>query len=267
MSTEPMAIGELMENALLDVLGLLEPHEHRAFERAFAAAPPAVQAQVRREQTRLSRMDFLLPDVDPPTELRAMVLDAVRRAMLEDALRSEGMPAPMASRSVSRLWRTTSLAFATAAVVLALTTIHLRGMFDQLNTDMQERTTVNAPLSPAMKDIVVNPSYAKVSFTLAPGAPADLRAQAALHYSRSDGEGFVYCQGLPADPSRQFQVVQIDEAGKPIAVPPLVSRVPNTGSDVEKLMPVKVQAGSRLAIAEVISTTGELRVLLVASVL
>lgn len=267
MGTEPMTIGELMENALLDVLGLLEPHEHQAFERAFAAAPPAVQAQIRREQTRLSRMDFLLPEVEPPAELRAVVLDAVRRAMLDEALRSEGAPAPMASRSVSRLWRTTSLAFATAAVVLALTTIHLRGMFDQLNTDMQERTTVNAPLSPAMKDIVVNPSYAKVSFTRAPGVPGDFAAQAALHYSVSDGEGFVYCQGLPADPSRQFQVVEIDAGGSPIGAPPLVSRVPNTGSDVEKLMPVKVRSGSRLAIAEVISATGELRVLLVTTVL
>ena len=41
------------------------PSERDAFGRAFECAP-AVQAQVRREQTRLAAFDSVLPQVDPP---------------------------------------------------------------------------------------------------------------------------------------------------------------------------------------------------------
>jgi len=50
-----MTLQEMIELAILDAMGLLDEEERLAFELAFRAAAPPVQAQVRREQTRPSR--------------------------------------------------------------------------------------------------------------------------------------------------------------------------------------------------------------------
>lgn len=73
-----MSLQELIELAILDAMGLLDEREQASFESAFRTASPSIQAQVRREQTRLSRIEALLPDVTPPAGLRAAVLAAVR---------------------------------------------------------------------------------------------------------------------------------------------------------------------------------------------
>ncbi|QYU70067.1 hypothetical protein J4558_08100 [Leptolyngbya sp. 15MV] len=53
--TPSMPFHDLLEMAVLDTLGLLDEQEQAAFEMAFRSAPPAVQAQVRREQTRFAK--------------------------------------------------------------------------------------------------------------------------------------------------------------------------------------------------------------------
>ena len=45
-----MTLQELIELAILDAMGLLDEEERLAFEVAFRASAPAVQAQVRRER-------------------------------------------------------------------------------------------------------------------------------------------------------------------------------------------------------------------------
>ena len=70
-----MTTRELLELASLDAMGLLDDNEHEAFEGAFRAAAPAVQRQVRREQERLTGDTSTLPDVDPPAELVADLLE------------------------------------------------------------------------------------------------------------------------------------------------------------------------------------------------
>lgn len=54
-----MKTQELIELAVLDAMGLLDEQEREAFDAAFDAAAPAIQAQVRREQTRLSVSEHL----------------------------------------------------------------------------------------------------------------------------------------------------------------------------------------------------------------
>ena len=80
-----MSLQEMIEMAILDAMGLLDEREQSSFESAFRAASPSVQSQVRREQTRLSRIESLLPDVTPPSGLRAAVLTAVRAEMATTA--------------------------------------------------------------------------------------------------------------------------------------------------------------------------------------
>jgi len=114
---------ELFELASLDVLGLLDEQEREAFEQGFKAAPPSVQAQIRREQLRFSEMEKMLPEVEAPTGLRARVIAAVRDAIA--AVGSEPI-ARIGTSSVSHpvfnsapLWRAACIGFATAALVLA----------------------------------------------------------------------------------------------------------------------------------------------------
>lgn len=134
-----MTIQDLLESAQLDALGLLDEQDRDAFERAFQAAPEALQKQIRREQERLCRMDALLPEVDLPDTLwpkvKAAVLQAQAAAIAEvdgtviphTAAERNVRPLPMSRASaVHRLWRAAAIAFATAAVVLGAVTIHLR---------------------------------------------------------------------------------------------------------------------------------------------
>src|SRR5438105_666068 len=98
---------DLLEMASLDAMGLLDPEEREAFERAFRAAPPPLQAQIRREQLRFSAADDILPQVEPPLGLRARVIAAVREAMQTMAGRraAEAAPALRSATAVSRFWR------------------------------------------------------------------------------------------------------------------------------------------------------------------
>ena len=110
---------DLMEMASLDAMGLLDPEEREAFERAFRAAVPAVQAQIRREQLRFSRVDDILPQVEAPLGLKARVLAAVREAMQTMAARrDEPAPALRFPTGVSRFWRVGAIGAMAAALVL-----------------------------------------------------------------------------------------------------------------------------------------------------
>lgn len=143
-----MSIQELLESAQLDALGLLDEQDREAFERAFAAAPAALQAQLRREQARLCHIDALLPEVELPDAVWPKVRDAVREAQL-NATNATGAvhahagsdraarPLPMSrSGAVNRLWRAAAIGFATAAVVLGGAVIHLR-LTAERNSDIE----------------------------------------------------------------------------------------------------------------------------------
>jgi len=135
-----MSLQELIEMAILDAMGLLDEHERDQFESSFRTATPAVQAQVRREQTRLSQIESLLPDVSAPAGLRAAVIEAVRQQMiLGGASETDAglvMPQFIQSRGVSRLWRAAALGLAAAAVVLSITTFQFIGENEKLTARM-----------------------------------------------------------------------------------------------------------------------------------
>jgi hypothetical protein len=94
-----MNLQQMIESAILDAMGLLDDSEREQFERAFRTASPVIQAQIRREQTRLSQIEALLPDVTPPASLRAAVVDAVRRQIEAGQTASGQFVAPELLRS------------------------------------------------------------------------------------------------------------------------------------------------------------------------
>jgi len=90
---------ELLELAALDAFGLLDQYEAQLYTRSFHHAPAAVQDEILQLQAELAADESLLPDEQPPAELRQRVLDAVSRAMEEDATRLS----PLASIGFQRL--------------------------------------------------------------------------------------------------------------------------------------------------------------------
>jgi hypothetical protein len=129
-----MKLQELLENANLAALGLLDAEEQHAFDKALAAAQPAVRRHVLAEQERWSGGGALLPDVQPPASLRDRVLDAVHANIMDAELESTASSLDFAElsagqvggvRKVAPWWRAGAIALAAACVVLSASFLYV----------------------------------------------------------------------------------------------------------------------------------------------
>ena len=214
-----MTTQQMIENAMLDALGLLSAEEQRDFERAFWAAAPAVQAHVRREQTRLSRIETLLPKVDPPVDLRAAVIQAVRAAMVAqlaepeaEEVRGRGPIPILSSLHVSPVWRAASLGFAAAAAVFGASTLVMWGRYAQVDSQMRSNALSEVMMAQAgahARAIMLEHTSAAV---LHPVGQNVGQGKAKLHYSES-GEAVLTFSDLPAAPGGDYLVMIFDATG------------------------------------------------------
>jgi len=76
---------ELIEQASLDALGLLDEFEAAHYARSFHAAPASVQQEIRELQAAIVADGATLSDEEPPAGLRGRVLGAVQDAMEAEA--------------------------------------------------------------------------------------------------------------------------------------------------------------------------------------
>lgn len=148
---------ELIESTMLHALGLLDDGEREAYEAAFAAAPQAVQARVRDEARRMADLGDLIPEVEPSTELRSMVLAAVRAAMREkenEARIAQAAPSPVIGRidpataratsqpklstspRVHRLWRIAAVGFAAASIAMGVIMVNINQTYRQAQSQV-----------------------------------------------------------------------------------------------------------------------------------
>lgn len=210
-----MTTQEMIEFALLDAVGLLDEQEREAFERAFGAAAPAVQAQVRREQTRLSQIEMLLPDVSPPAGLRAAVIEAVRRAMAAEAEEPATLAfaPPMArSRGVSRWWRAGSLGLATAAAVFMCVSAFLWNANLQLRANIQGDVVLKLMAEQLghayVRDVLLDSDTQRQVFTrVAEGS----KAEASIFVNPEWRNSMFVCAGLAPTDGRPYRLAIVDE--------------------------------------------------------
>ena len=139
-----MKLQQLLENAHLDALGMLDASEQAEFQSAFASAPPAVRAQVRSEQARAADMGDLLPDVSPTDQLRDRVLAAISAQILAESAGSLGsgdsdVYEMRSATSVSRRWRTAAVGLIGACGVLAIAVVNVM----VINTQIKRSMAVN----------------------------------------------------------------------------------------------------------------------------
>lgn len=245
-----MKTHELLELASLDALGLLDEHEREAFDRAFDAAPPAVQAQIRREQTRISRAEQYLPEVEAPVSLRAKVLAAVQQAMeaVTGARRGAAtIPALLPSRGVSPAWRGAAVACAAAAIVFGFAGLRIYSDVKAIESLQQSNMITDAQIKnygTAFNRRFMDPNTQFVSFSPV-ARDAEVRCAARLLIDPTTRTGYLYCSDLPRvaggyalaiidDQGRVGRALITFEAGVPI---------------LEQTIPgLEMEAGSTLAI-------------------
>lgn len=224
---------ELLEHALLDALSLLDEDEREEFDRAFAAAPPQVQAHIRREQTRLVKMESLLPDVTPPASLRARVLEAVRAAIANERVAAEQtlairlhepdaisrLPAVAHRRKVAAVWRAVALGCAAAAIVLGVTTMRLQGVLGELKTTQDALTEqIAQAFGPDyLIDALVDDSTQRIALA-STDTTATVPAEAAIWYNPDWRSAKLFGINLPAAKDNRYKLVIVDEAGQTVDV-------------------------------------------------
>lgn len=244
---------QLIELACLHALALLDPDEQEEFERAFAAAPPAVQAQVRREQTRLCGIESLLPVVDPPPGLRARVIAAVREAIaaVRPRRHAPGRDAPplLRTRRVSPVWRAAAIGLAAAAVVFAYTTLEMRTQFDRLETAVtgnQQADVLRRALQENIGDILFDEAYQKIVFV--PASP-NIVARASFWWNPEEGTGLLQATDLAPTDDRPYRLVFLRDDGE---IDRTIAEFSSTGVLLQREVKLTAAAGARLAIARAV---------------
>jgi hypothetical protein len=251
---------DLFELAGLDALGLLDDAERRDFEAAFAAASPALKAQLRTQQSLFGAIEETLPQVSPPTSLRARVLAAVAGAISVTRLHDAGrtLPAILPSRGVNRVWRAAAIGFAAAAVVLGFTTLQMRAKYHE----MDQAFLTNAASDHFVRDfgtrfeqLLLDPSTRVMAMKHeGPGAAA-----AAVVLVDDQGKsGFFLARDLPSV-AGSFNLVLVGKDGQVIGEP-LLSFRPTGSRLVAPISDVQVPDGASFAV-QVVSPDGSLTLL------
>lgn len=260
---------ELLEMASLDVLGLLDADEREAFERSFRAAPPELQAQIRREQLRAAGFDSVLPSVEPPLGLRARVLAALRDAMQSTARaagRAEvaGRIVPEVARaySVNRWWRTAAIGSMAAALVFGFSTLQLKSdnelMVDGTKGNLMS-DVFRQDFGPRFEQAFFNPNSRFVQFAPAaiPAVDGDTSTKAMLVIDPETKKGQLFLKNL-SSARGEYSLVIVDEQG---TVARAVLDFTGTGATIEKQdIKLDLEGVSGLAIIE--TTSGKSNTLL-----
>lgn len=217
-----MTLQELLEQAHLDAMGLLDPADQAAFEDAFASAPPAVKAQIRAEQARWAASEALLPDVEPPAHLRARVLDAVQLAMSESAMdggRSfeEEFETSPRQRRVSPMWRAASLGLIAASVVLGVSFVKVysdnRRITDSFS-DVSLREQLLSDMGASYRsDVLFDASTRRITFE-SPASANGFEGRASLYVSSKWNDSVLLWDGLPKVSGVSYRLVVLNDQGK-----------------------------------------------------
>jgi len=149
---------QLLELAVLDSHGLLEPLESDLFNSAFHDAPVALQEEIQLLQEELAIDESLLPADLPDATLRKRVLDAVARAADEEANRLAPLALIGARAGASRrhqqsigtsAWRAVAMVLFGVTIVLAAFAINENDRANNIT-----KYALNANVEQTMFDLV-----------------------------------------------------------------------------------------------------------------
>jgi hypothetical protein len=247
---------DLIQLAALDALGLLDPEERDAFETAFRAAPPAVQAQIRREQLRFTD-DDTLPAVEPPVGLRAKVLAAVRAAMQQAKGKRVETRNVLATirppTGVNRLWRTAAIGSLAAALAMTFIALQIRSEFFELSqvaNNSEAAKLLQREFGNQFTPAFFGTSTHFVKFTppISAGASERSIVKATLLLDPTTRRAQLFCKDLPTS-DQPFEVVVVDQHGNEVSAV-LTFKASNAGIVHNMIEGLTVDEGSTLVIRQ-----------------
>jgi len=220
-----MNLQTLLENAHLEALGLLDEQERAAFDAAFAASPPAIQAHVRDEQSRWASLDFLLPSLEVPSHMRALVLDRIRAEIIAaDAaaasIVSGGKSDPyemQSSKRVTPMWRAGSIGLLGVVGVLSAAFLNVLSINSQMRTGMTDLGAPREILSALDDQDRINDVLfdERTSLTVFNKVSVDFIGQASIRTNPDWTTATVNVQNLPElATGESYRLVIIDDSDK-----------------------------------------------------
>lgn len=202
---------ELLELAALDALGLLDEYEAALYTRSFHHAPATVQDEIRDLQAAVAADGSLLPETEPRSELRSIVLDAVSAAIERDSEdfsplaligrarhERESRSRAAAVSSAGQFWRAASFILIGALVVAFYFAFHFR-MENALLRDFALQAHTQAGITGQfVRDVhekyIHNPNSMRIVLSSAKGEPGRVGI---VYIDERTGEAFVMCQHVP----------------------------------------------------------------------
>lgn len=159
MTNETHNYKQLLELAVLEAHGLLDPIESDLFTRSFHDAPVSIQEEIIRTQEAFALDTSFLPDENPPAELRKRVLQAVADSADQEAqrlaplaligARASAAQAQFGSSKNVTLWRTAAVVLFGVAVVLAVITLDT-----QRKANRSAQLALNSATNTALTELV-----------------------------------------------------------------------------------------------------------------
>jgi hypothetical protein len=227
---------DLFELASLDVLGLLDDDERRAFEAAFRAAPASTQAQIRREQLRAAHtlQAEWLPSAEVPFGMKGKVMASVREAINaaragelgEHVARRIGPLSVRLQRNVSPLWRAAAIGLLTASAVLTVALVRQSDQYDGIRRTVMSDAAVAAmaeQFGAEFASVLTSPT--SDVRTLRPVGEQFAAASGRIVIDEANGNVYLLCNTLPPRDDG-YRVVLVNDRGE---VERELSRFESTG--------------------------------------
>lgn len=226
---------ELIEQASLDALGLLDEFEAAHYARSFHAAPASVQEEIRRLQAAVVTDAALLADEEPPADLRARVMGSVRDAMEEEARelkpiatigsKSSRAGAPAAAELVARerlhltvrraerlvsIWRAASVGLAASLVAAVVWAVTLESNVQMVERLLQNELAVkdletNKDVAPTLRSVIL--STGRTVYSLAGVDPKAGVGGQLFHLTEDGGKFYMLGFGLPTNNQYRVRVI------------------------------------------------------------
>lgn len=243
---------ELIESTMLHAMGFLDDSEREAYEAAFDAAPVSIQQRVREEARRMADLGDLIPETEPSTELRGMVLAAVRAAMREEeneariaqahtesavpaaaavigridpssvasssasssAARATSQPKLSTSQRVNSLWRIAAVGFAAASIAMGVIVVNIQQTYQQAQSRALVASLYDTIGAKYLESTIFDANTQRVALTSETNSNERNSAIAAVWSNPDWDTARLFVKNLAAENQETYRLVVLDENGE-----------------------------------------------------
>jgi|ETNmetMinimDraft_25_1059894.scaffolds.fasta_scaffold54657_2 hypothetical protein len=263
MTNEIYNYKQLIELAVLDAYGLLEPIESDLFNRSFHDAPATIQDEIIRMQRDFALDESLLPADMPRASLKQLVLNSVAKAADKEAQRLSPLALIGARASVAKsqqatsaatyFWRTAALILFGISVVLGIIVVDTKREATKITNIALNNDATSTILSYSGKDFesFINNPYCQV-FKFIENCTNSNPAYLRVAMNERDGGGYVL--GLDLKTGSEFIVQGTKKDGTVIEL----ARFTADGPIVGKNFDISKDLVSGLSVTVIDAKTGEL---------